>query len=355
MKRERKKPQPRQPRFLAIDQNQFADPHKKHKNHMKLIVQIPCLNEEETLPATVADIPREVPGIDEVEVLVIDDGSDDRTSEVARELGVDHIVTFPKNRGLGHAFKTGFDTCLKLGADIIVNTDGDNQYCGADIAALVQPILEKRAHIVIGDRQTGGIDHFSFFKRWLQGVGSRVISRLADVEVPDVASGFRAFSRDAALHLSMFTDFDHTAEHVIQAGQGRLAIEIVPIRTNPKTRESRLFANPGEFVFKSGMISLRTYARYKALRIFSAFGVAVFAVGTLIGLRFLYFFFFTDEGERHIQSLILAAILLLAGFQMFLTGIVADLIATNRALLEDVSTRVRSMELEDGHRNKTPQ
>ncbi len=312
---------------------------------MKLIVQIPCLNEEETLPDTVNDIPREVPGIDKVEILVIDDGSTDHTSEVALELGVDHIVKFPKNRGLGHAFKAGFDTCLKRGADIIVNTDGDNQYYGPDIVALVQPIIEKRAHIVIGDRQTDGIGHFSFFKRWLQRLGSRVISRLAHIEVPDVASGFRAYSRDAALHLSMFTDFDHTAEHVVQAGQDRLAVETVSIRTNPKTRESRLFKNPGVFVFKSGMISLRTYARYKALRIFSAFGAVVFAFGTLIGLRFLYFFFFTDEGELHIQSLILAAILLLAGFQMFLTGIVADLIATNRALLEDVSSRVRFMEL----------
>ena len=313
---------------------------------MKLIVQIPCLNEEETLPATVRDIPREVPGIDKVEILIIDDGSTDRTSEVARELGVDHIVKFPKNRGLGHAFKAGFDTCLKLGADIIINTDGDNQYYGPDIAVLVKPILENRAHIVIGDRQTGAIGHFSFAKRWLQGFGSKMISRLAHLDVPDVASGFRAFSREAALHLSMFTDFDHTAEHVVQAGQDRLAVEIVPIRTNPKTRESRLFKNIGEFVFKSGLISLRTYARYNALRIFSAFGVVAFIMGTLIGLRFLYFFFFTGDSNLHVQSLILAAILLLAGFQMFLTGIVADLIATNRALLEDVSTRVRYMELE---------
>ena len=258
---------------------------------MKLIVQIPCLNEEETLPATVNDIPREVPGIDKVEILVIDDGSTDRTSEVARDLGVDHIVKFPKNRGLGHAFKAGFDTCLKLGADIIVNTDGDNQYYGPDIAALVQPILEKRAHIVIGDRQTSGIGHFSFFKRWLQGLGSRVISRLAHIEVPDVASGFRAFSREAVLHLSMFTDFDHTAEHVVQAGQDRLAVETVPIRTNPKTRESRLFKNPGVFVFKSGMISLRTYARYKALRIFSACGAIAF-FGLLIGYPISLFFLF---------------------------------------------------------------
>lgn len=318
---------------------------------MKLIVQIPCLNEEETLPATIEDIPREIPGIDKVEILVIDDGSVDRTAEVARELGVDHVVAFPKNRGLGHAFKVGFDTCLKLGADIIVNTDGDNQYYGGDIATLVQPILDKRAQIVIGDRQTRNIEHFSFLKRWLQRLGSRVISRLAQLEVPDAACGFRAFSRDAALHLSMFTDFDHTAEHVVQAGQDHLAIEIVPIRTNPKTRESRLFTNVWEFVFKSGELCLRTYAGYKVLRVFCAFGAVTFAAGASLGFRFLYFFFLTDEGELHVQSLILAAILLLAGFQMFLTGIVADLIATNRLILKDVSTRVRTMELENAQPN----
>lgn len=320
---------------------------------MKLIVQIPCLNEEETLPATVKDIPREVPGIDQVEILIVDDGSTDRTVEVARACGVDHIVQFPKNRGLGYAFKAGFDACLKLGADIIINTDGDNQYYGPDIAELVKPILEHRAHIVIGDRQTGNIGHFGFLKRWLQSFGSKVISRLAHVDVPDVASGFRAYSREAALQLSMFTDFDHTAEHVVQAGQDRLGVEIVPIRTNPKTRESRLFKNIGEFVFKSGMISLRTYARYNALRIFSAFGSVAFLAGLFLGLRFVYIFVFEpDTRDLHVQSLILAAILLLAGFQMFLTGIVADLIATNRALLEDVSTRVRRLELQDDDRNE---
>ena len=317
---------------------------------MKLIVQIPCLNEENTLPATIGDIPRQVPGIDRVEVLVIDDGSTDRTSEVARECGADHVIRFAQNRGLGHAFKAGFDACLRLGADIIINTDGDNQYFGGDIDKLVAPIIEGRADLVIGDRQTGDIAHFSFIKRHLQRFGSRVISRLADMDIPDVASGFRAFSRDAAMHLSTFTDFDHTAEHVIESGQKRVAVVSVPIRTNPKLRESRLFSNIGEFVFRSGSISLRAYARYKALKIFALFGALTFAAGFLLGLRFLYFFFLTDQGMLHVQSLILAAILLLAGFQMFLTGVIADLIATNRSLLEEVLNRVRRIELDDGDR-----
>jgi len=313
---------------------------------MKLIVQIPCLNEQETLAETIQDIPREVEGIEEVEVLVIDDGSTDRTGAVALENGADHLVTFPRNRGLGYAFKAGFDTCLKLGADIIINTDGDNQYFGGDIEALVRPILEGRADLVIGDRQTGSIGHFSPIKRYLQNFGSRTVSRLATLDVPDVASGFRAYSREAALQLSTFTDFDHTAEHVVEAGQNRLAVVTVPIRTNPKARESRLFSNFGEFVFKSGMISLRTFARYKALQIFTSFGILAFAGGFLLGLRFVYYLVFLNEGLIHVQSLILAAILLLAGFQMFLTGIVADLIATNRSLLEDALTRVKKIELD---------
>ena len=312
---------------------------------MKLIVQIPCLNEEETLPATLADIPRQIDGIDTVEVLVIDDGSTDRTAAVAREHGADHVVQFAKNRGLGYAFKTGFDTCLKLGADIIVNTDGDNQYFGGDIAVLVQPIVAGQADLVIGNRQTGEIGHFSPIKRFLQAFGSRMISRLARIEVPDVASGFRAFSREAALHMTSFTGFDHTAEHVVEAGQDRRAVVNVPIRTNPKARESRLFSNIGEFVFKSGLISLRTYARYKALKIFAFCGAISFAVGLLIGLRFCYYFFVVGAADEYVQSLILAAILLLAGFQMFLTGIVADLIATNRAMLQDSLARVKKIEL----------
>ena len=314
---------------------------------MKLIVQIPCFDEEQTLPAVIRDIPRQVPGIDQVEILVIDDGSNDLTSEVARECGADHVIRFPHNRGLGQAFKAGFDACLRLGADIIVNTDGDNQYYGGDIGKLVAPILGGRADMVIGDRQTQAIAHFSALKRYLQSLGSRVISRLAGLQVPDVASGFRAFSRECALQLSTFTNFDHTAEHVIEAGYRNLAVISVAVRTNPKTRESRLFSNIGKFVFKSGEISLRTYARYAALKIFALCGILTFVAGFCLGVRFLYFFFLTDEGMLHVQSLILAAILLLAGFQMFLTGVIADLIATNRDLLEDALQRVKKLELRD--------
>lgn len=313
---------------------------------MKLIIQIPCLNEEDTLAGTVADIPREFEGIDEVQILVINDGSSDRTVEVAREAGADYIVEFPRNRGLGYAFRAGFDACLKAGADIIVNTDGDNQYAGWDIAKLVKPVVEGKAEIVIGDRRTDTIEHFSFTKQALQKMGSRMISRLGNMNIPDVASGFRAYSRDAALQLSTFTDFDHTAEHVVEAGQKRFAVMSVPIDTNPKLRESRLFNNISTFVIRSGLISLRTYTQYKALKIFTLFGSLSYLAGVALGMRFVYYFLFTDQGNLHVQSVILAAILLLAGFQMFLTGIVADLIATNRSLLDDALKRIKSIELD---------
>ncbi len=311
---------------------------------MKVIVQIPCLNEAATLPATIADIPRQIPGVTAVEVLVIDDGSSDGTAEIARAAGAEHILRFARNRGLGNAFRAGIDRCLALGADIIVNTDGDNQYCGGDIPKLVTPILDGQADIVIGDRQPETIHHFSLVKRLLQRFGSRIISLLANASVPDVASGFRAYSRAAALRLTTITDFDHTAEHVIQAGRNRFAILSLPIRTNPKLRESRLFDHAGQFVVKSGLIGLRTYARYKALQVFSAIGLLTFTAGVLLGMRFLYFFFFTDEGQLHVQSVVLAAVLLLAGFQMVLIGILSDLIATNRNLLEEVVARLRELE-----------
>jgi len=312
---------------------------------MKLIVQIPCLNEEETLPATLVDIPRQIDGIDKVEILIIDDGCTDRTVEIARELGVDHVLSFPGNRGLGHAFAAGIDFCLNHGADIIVNTDGDNQYHGGDIPKLVKPIVEGRAHLVIGDREPEKIAHFSFFKKKMQGLGSRVVSRLANMHVPDVASGFKAYSREAAMRIACSTDFDHTVDHVIQAGRKRIITVSVPIRTNEKLRESRLFSNIGVFITHSVGIMVRVYSSYRAMKLFSFAGIITFLLGFVIGLRFLYYFFFTDESDIHIQSLILASILLLAGFQMILTGIVADLINSTRGVLEDVSYRLRRMEL----------
>jgi glycosyltransferase involved in cell wall biosynthesis len=310
------------------------------------MVQIPCFNEEGTLPATLRDIPQHIEGIDEIEILVIDDGSRDRTSEVARAHGVDHVLRFAANRGLGHAFAAGIDYCLRHGADIVVNTDGDNQYRGADIAALVRPILERRAELVIGDRGTADVEHFSPSKKLLQRLGSRTVSRLAALEVPDAASGFKAYSREAASLIGMTTDFDHTVDHVIQAGRKRIPTVSVPIGTNDKLRDSRLFGSVAEFVVRSLGVMLRVYSSYGALRVFSTFGGIAFSIGVLLGVRFLYYFFFTETDHLHVQSLILGAILMLAGFQMVLTGIVADLINTSRSTLEDVSYRLRRMELE---------
>jgi glycosyltransferase involved in cell wall biosynthesis len=311
---------------------------------VKLMIQIPCLNEEQTLPATLADIPKEIPGIDSVEIVIIDDGCTDRTVEVARELGVEHVLSFAANRGLGHAFAAGIDYCLQAGADIIVNTDGDNQYYGGDIPKLIAPILAGNAELVIGDRETSKVEHFSPVKKTLQLVGSRVISRLAGLDVPDVASGFKAYSREAAMRLAVSTDFDHTVDHVIQAGRKHIPTLSVPIRTNEKLRESRLFSNVSQFILRSLQIALRVYSTYGAMAIFSAAGVMTFMAGVALGVRFLYFFLYTDSSDLHAQSLILAAILMLAGFQMVLTGIVADLISSSRGILEDVSYRLRRME-----------
>jgi glycosyltransferase involved in cell wall biosynthesis len=308
------------------------------------MIQIPCLNEEETLPATLSDIPKQIDGIDSVEIVIIDDGCTDRTVEVAREHGVEHVLSFAANRGLGHAFAAGIDYCLHAGADIIVNTDGDNQYFGGDIPKLVAPILAGNADLVIGDREPTKVKHFSFVKKTLQVVGSRVISRLAGLDVPDVASGFKAYSREAAMRLAMSTDFDHTVDHVIQAGRKRIPTVSVPIRTNDKLRESRLFSNVSQFILRSLHIAVRVYSTYGAMAIFSALGAATIMAGVTLGARFIYYFLFTDSSDLHVQSLILAAILMLAGFQMVLTGIVADLISSSRGILEEVSYRLRRVE-----------
>lgn len=310
---------------------------------MKVIVQIPCLNEEETLPVTLADIPRQIPGVDEVEVLIIDDGSTDGTVAVAIEHGVEHIVRHSERKGLAQAFRSGLDACLRLGADIIVNTDGDNQYAGADIVKLVQPILEGRADVVIGNRRTEIIPHFSRIKKTLQKLGSWVVRQLSRTDVPDTTSGFRALSREAALRLNVVSEFTYTLETIIQAGHRKLTVRDVPIRTNEKLRESRLFNGIWKYVRRSMLTILRIYTMYRPLRVFMFIGALFLLGAALLGGRFLVFYF-RDEGQGHIQSLVLTAILALAGVQFCVFGLVADLIGNNRKLLEEVLYRVRKLE-----------
>lgn len=312
---------------------------------MKLIVQIPCYNEEQTLPETVADIPRQIDGVDTIEILVIDDGSRDRTVEVARELGVEHIVRNKRNMGLARTFRKGLDACLVRGADIIVNTDGDNQYAGADIPKLVRPILEGRADMVIGDRETSKIPHFSAVKKLLQYLGSGVVRKLAGIWVPDTVSGFRAFSREAAIRINVVSSFSYTIETVIQAGKRHLTVHSVPIRTNPKTRDSRLFKSIPHFIQNSLGTMVRMYAMYQPLRVFFFLGAALTLIGALPILRFLVFFF-AGTGDGHIQSLLLGSVLVILGAITFMIGLVADLISFNRQLLEMTLERVRRLELD---------
>ncbi|MFH1131878.1 MAG: glycosyltransferase family 2 protein [Pseudomonadota bacterium] len=310
---------------------------------MKLIIQIPCFNERETLPQTVRDLPREVPGVGVVEYLVIDDGSTDGTSEIARELGIHHVVRFPQNRGLAKAYMAGIDACLKLGADIIVNTDADNQYSGEDIPLLVKPILEGEADLVVGDRQVDEVAHFSSTKRRLQKIGSWVVRLASKTHVPDATSGFRAISREAALRTFVASEFSYTLETLIQAGQAHFAVEAVPIRTNPKTRESRLFGSIPQYLRRSISTIVRIYSMYKPLKAFFYLALLFFLVGAGIGVRFLYFYF-SNGGMGHIQSLILAAILLIVAFVVFVAGLLADLVGANRKLLEDALVRLRRLE-----------
>ncbi len=311
---------------------------------MKLIVQIPCLNEEKTLPQTVADIPRQIPGVDEVEILIIDDGSTDNTVAAARQAGVDHIVRFARNRGLAAAFAAGADACLRLGADIIVNTDGDNQYYGGDIPRLIAPILAGEADMVIGDRQVETIDHFSPTKKRLQKLGSWVVRQASDTDIPDTTSGFRAYSREAAMRMNVVSDYSYTLETIIQAGKRRLALTHTPIRTNPKTRESRLIGSLSGYLRRSASTIVRTYAMYEPLRIFISAGALLLLAGVILGIRYLYFVAI-GEGKGHIQSVILTAVFLIAGFQVILIGMLADLIAINRRLSEDILFRVKRLEL----------
>ena len=318
---------------------------------MKLIVQIPCYNEETTLPQTVKDIPRQISGIEKVEILIIDDGSTDKTVEVAKEIGVDHIVKNTCNKGLARTFLVGLDASLRLGADIIVNTDGDNQYKGQDIPKLIAPILKGEADIVIGDRQTDKIPHFSPTKKKLQKLGSLVVRILSKTDVPDAVSGFRAFSRDAAMQMNIVSAFSYTIETVIQAGKKNMAVTNVPIGTNPKTRESRLFQSIPKFIEHSLTTMVRMYTMYQPLKVFFYIGCLCILAGLIPSIRFL-FYFFTGQGSGHIQSLILAAILFIIGFQVFMIGLVADVISFNRKLIEETLLRVRRMEFDQLNNGK---
>jgi len=310
---------------------------------MKLIIQIPCYNEETTLPQTLADLPKKIEGIDTIEILIVDDGSSDNTVKVAREHGVNYVVSFPQNKGLAKGFNAGIDACLKLGADIIVNTDADNQYYGEDIEKLIRPIINGEAEIVIGDRNTSEIEHFSWLKKKLQRLGSWVVRHLSDTDIPDATSGFRAFSREAALQMNVVTRFTYTLETIIQAGKKNLIVTHVPIRTNEKLRESKLFRNNWQYIKRSISTILRIYTMYEPLKMFTYIGGTIFFIGFLIGLRFLYYYLFVS-GVGHVQSLILAAVLLLVGFQIFIIGLLADIIGSNRQLIENVLYRIRKIE-----------
>jgi glycosyltransferase involved in cell wall biosynthesis len=314
---------------------------------MKLIIQIPCLNEAETLPATLADLPRSVPGIDVIESLVIDDGSTDDTAAVARVHGATHVIRFRRRKGLAAAFMAGVDACLKHGADIIVNTDGDNQYGGAEIAKLVEPLLAGRADIVIGDRNIRDLRDMSAVRKLLQRLGSWVVRQVSNTQVPDTTSGFRAYTREAALRMTIVSEFSYTLESIIQAGKNRMAIAHVEVSTNPRTRPSRLFGSVRSYIQRSAATIVRIYAMYEPLKVFTYIGLTVFGAGFILGLRLVYYYFQYEAG-RHIPSAIAAAVLMLLGFQILVIGLLADVISGTRKLLEDLLYRVRRMELE-GH------
>lgn len=313
---------------------------------MKCIIQIPCLNEAETLPAVLAELPRTLPGVDVVETLVVDDGSEDETVAVARALGVDHIVVHRRNRGLAQAFQTGMDTALRLGADIIVNTDGDNQYPGADIPRLVQPIVEGEADVVVGDRQVAAIAHFSPAKRWLQRLGSRTVSTVSGIELHDAASGFRAYSREAALRLTVVSRFSYTLETIIQAGKMGLSVVSVPVGSNAPTRPSRLQRSMGHFVKAQASTILRMYAFYEPLRTFSYLAAPFLLSGLLLWLRFLTLYLTSADADRFVQSVTIGTGLLVVGAMIMVLGILADIAGKHRQLTQETLYRLKKVELE---------
>jgi glycosyltransferase involved in cell wall biosynthesis len=315
---------------------------------MKLVIQIPCLNEEQTLGATLGDLPRALDGFETVEWLVIDDGSTDRTIEVAREHGVDHLVRLPNNKGLAAAFQAGLDAALKIGADVVVNTDGDNQYRGEDIAKLVAPILAGSADMVVGDRQVAQIKHFSGAKRLLQRVGSWVVRRVSDTRVQDTTSGFRAYNREAALQLVVVSNFTYTLESLIQAGRMLIAVDDVAVGTNETRRESRLASSSGAYVRRNGPEILRIYARYQPMRAFTTAAIVVGVLALAAWIPFLHDWIFNGDNSGHIQSLILGAVLFIAAVQLFALGVIGDLLAGQRVMTQKVFERVRRVELRLG-------
>jgi len=314
---------------------------------MKLIIQIPCFNEAEQLPQTLADLPREVPGFDQVEWLVIDDGSTDETVSVARARGVDHLVRLTNNKGLATGFQAGIDTALKLGADVIVNTDADNQYYGPDVARLVEPILAGRADMVVGDREVEGIDHFSPLKKTLQRLGSWVVRQASSTTVPDTTSGFRAYNREAAIQIMVVSKFTYTLETIIQAGKQLVAIDHVPVRTNPKTRESRLFPSMSAYVRRNAVSIFRIYAQYEPLRVFWSLALLMGTVAVAVWIRFAVAYI-EGNGKGHVQSLILGAVLFIAAVVLFVLGVIGDLLAAQRLMIQRTFERVRRIELQLG-------
>ncbi|MGK2939268.1 MAG: glycosyltransferase family 2 protein [Solirubrobacteraceae bacterium] len=314
---------------------------------MKLIIQIPCFNEETTLPVTLADLPREVAGFDAVEWLVIDDGSVDRTVEVARAHGVDHIVRLTNNKGLAAGFQAGLDACLKLGADVIVNTDADNQYDASYIPALVTPILEGNADMVVGDRQIMEIEHFSPLKKMLQRLGSWVVRQASNTEVPDTTSGFRAYNREAAIQMAVVSKFTYTLETIIQAGKLLVATDHVPVRTNDKLRESRLFPSMWAYVRRNSVSIFRIYTQYEPLRVFITLASLIGVVAFIVWARFFYFYA-QGDGAGHVQSLIFGAVLFNAAVVLGAIGILGDLLAGQRTMIQRIFERVRRVELQLG-------
>ena len=310
---------------------------------MKLIIQIPCYNEAETLEIALNDLPKHIDGVDEIEYLIINDGSKDNTVEVAKRWGVNYVVNFKQNKGLAKGFMAGLDACLRNGADIIVNTDADNQYVGKDIAKLIQLILDGKADMVVGERPIDETEHFSPLKKKLQHFGSWVVRKASRTDIPDAPSGFRAYSREAAMRMNVVNEYTYTLETIVQAGRNKMAITSVPIRTNGELRPSRLFNSMMGYVKKSMLTIIRAFLMYRPLMFFTTLGSIMGLIGAGIGIRFLCYWF-AGTGAGHIQSLILASMMIILGVMTIIVGLQGDIIAANRKLLEDIQYHVRKLD-----------